>query len=308
MTDSNKKEIIQLIQTEVNRLGTASAVANKCGLSETTISQILSGKYHTKGDTAYYTIKSALGYEFSGDQNWIVVETTDYKTVTEALVFARKKGEFLGIANNAGSGKTSITKDYVAGAAGQKMWHISCRRWNEKRFLIEVVNAIGADIPRGYHSADDLIESICETFNRFAEKGYKPQLIIDQANSLKPGALQAFIYIYNACERRLSVVIAGTDNLEHEIKKGARLLRNGYDEIGSRFQRFLHLTGATLADCIKICDANGITSKDLQKEIFNRCNPTQVQLSDGRSVRVIKDLRELKRIIVVTNEKIENGN
>jgi hypothetical protein len=90
----------------------------------------------------------------------------------------------------------------------------------------------------------------------------------------------------------------GTENLEYEMKKGVRLNRLGFDELESRFGRtYKHLIGLTLADCRKVCEANGLTDKALQEATFRECNPVKVNLSDGKRIDVIEDVRRLKRII-----------
>jgi hypothetical protein len=144
-----------------------------------------------------------------------------------------------------------------------------------------------------------MITSISETFKRMAH--LKPELILDQANSLRSSSLRTLIHLFNECEDILGLVIIGSDNLEHEIKRGVRLNKLGYDEIDSRFGRkYIHLIGATQADVRKICEVNGITDKDTQERIFADCEPIKKELKDSdnvKSIRVVEDIRRLKRLI-----------
>jgi hypothetical protein len=138
-----------------------------------------------------------------------------------------------------------------------------------------------------------------------------PLLIVDQANSLKPSALRSHIYLFNECEDKLGLVIIGTENLEHEIKKGVRLNKPGYDEFDSRFGRtYIHLIGATLSDTRKICEVNGVTDRDVQKKIFEKCQPTKTMVGDDdnqKTIYVVEDIRRIKRLVKSERLKMKHN-
>ncbi len=126
---------------------------------------------------------------------------------------------------------------------------------------------------------------------------YKPLLIIDEADKLRPAALRSLIPIYNELEEQLGMVIMGTDNLEKEVKRGVRFDKKGFDEIDSRFGRnFIHLVGATQKDVADICAANGITDTVLQTSIFKECEPRQIMVQNQPRT-VVEDLRRVKRAV-----------
>jgi len=297
LNQTQKTEILQLVEAEKERLGNYRAVAKKCGISETAISLLRKGTYGAEGDDVYYTIGRILGYEFDSS-NWTIADTiTNYTIVTDVLTDAKSESMFMGIAHKAGSGKTASSDMFFNQNKRNGVFKVNAKEWNAHMFLIEVAKEIGADIPKGsYVKVNALIESIAETIKRIAH--IKPLIIIDQANSLKPSALRTFIHLFNECEDILGLVILGTDNLETEIKRNVRLNKTGYDEFDSRFGRtYIHLIGATLADTRKICEVNGITDRDLQKTIFEKCEPTKMTLEDGNSIRVIEDFRRIKRLV-----------
>jgi len=297
LNQTQKTEILQLVEDEKERLGSYRAVAKKCSISETAISLLRKGTYGAEGDDVYSTIGRALSYEFD-ITNWVIADTiTNYTIVTDVLADAKEESMFMGIAHRAGSGKTASSDMYLNLNRRNGVFKINAKEWNAHMFLIEVAKEIGAEIPKGsYVKVNALIESISDTIKRIAH--VKPLIIIDQANSLKPSALRTFIHLFNECEDILGLVILGTDNLETEIKRNVRLNKTGYDEFDSRFGRtYIHLIGATLSDTRKICEVNGITDRDMQKTIFEKCEPTKMTLEDGKSIQVIEDFRRIKRLV-----------
>jgi hypothetical protein len=295
LTNVQKNEIVALIESEKKRLGSAAAVAKKCKVSETAISQLTNGKYPTKGDDIYETIALALGYDFGGN-NWNIAETTNFHIVSQVLNDAKTESMFMGISYKAGSGKTSTANVFYRENKHNGVFKIDCKEWAGHTFLTEIATQIGAEIPKGYAKTNVLIENIAAAVKKIAR--LRPLIILDQANSLKSSALRSLIHIFNECEDVLGLVIIGTENLEYEIKRGVRLNKAGYDELDSRFGRkYISLIGANLNDARKVCEANGITDRDLQKRIFDECEPTKTLLSDGRRIEVIEDMRRLKRVI-----------
>lgn len=295
MTQEQKNEILELIEAEKIRLGSYRAVANKCKLSEATISQLRKGSYAAEGSDVYDTIALALGYEFDAG-NWNIAETTNFRIVTEVLRDAKDESMFIGISHKAGSGKTSAANVFLRENKRAGVFKVDCKEWSGRVFLTEIAREIGAETPKGYASTNALIDCVCDTFKKCAR--IRPLLIVDQANSLRASALRSLVHIFNQCEDILGLVILGTDNLEYEIKKGVRLNRAGYDELDSRFGRkYINLIGSNLADTRKICDANGISNKEVQKRIFDECEPSKIALSDGRRIDVVEDMRRLKKVI-----------
>lgn len=295
MTDKQKKEILELVEVEKERLGSYRAVAKKCGLSEATISQLRKGTYLAEGDDVYETIAVRLGYDFDNGA-WKIAPITNFKIVYQTLADAKNESMFIGISHKAGSGKTVTSDAFLADNRSKKVFKLNCKEWGARTFLNKLAHEVGADIPKGYITSSDVIEAISETIKSMA--GHKPLIVLDQANSLKPAALRSIIHIYNENEDILGMVILGTENLEYEIKRGVRLNKMGYDEVDSRFGRvYVHLIGASLSDTRLICEANGITDKALQKNIFDECAPATITLADGASIKAVEDIRRIRRII-----------
>ncbi|MDR1865970.1 MAG: ATP-binding protein [Bacteroidales bacterium] len=295
-----KKEILQLIEDEKQRLGSYRAVASKCKISEAAISQLRKGSYAADGDDIYRTIGLSLGYSFAdADDTWRLAETSNYLMVTQVLEDARNECLCIGISHKAGSGKTSASSAYLNAHRREGVFKINCMEWTAVPLLSEIAREIGAEVPRGYSSnISGMITGIATAIKAMRVRGIRPLIILDQANSLKQSAFRSLIHLDNKCEDLTGVVILGTENLEYAIKRGVRLFHDGYDEFDSRFGRkYIHLSGAPLSDVRKICEVNGITDREQQKRIFDECEHARITLDDGRRIEVVEDIRRLKRIV-----------
>lgn len=293
MTQVQKNEIISLIETEITRLGSANRVANKCGVSAATISQMRSGKYEELTDQIWVKVANELGYS---NDTWQMVETTNLRMMLKVLQDAKKESMFFALSDPAGTGKTATLRYYTETNITNAVYYIQCREWSKRDFLTNLCKQLGIDIAyKGFLKLDDLSDLVISFFQ--ARRQQKPLLLIDEADKLKPAALRFLIPLYNMCEGFLGCVISGTDNLEKEIKKGVRFNAKGYDEIDSRFGRsFVHLIGNTMADVTKICTANGITAPESIKKVWQECEPKS-RIFNNRNLNIITDLRRLKRIV-----------
>ena len=298
MTNVQKSEILQLIEDEKERLGSYRAVATKCKLSEATISQLRKGTYAAEGDGVYDTIAKALGYTFDVEK-WYITETKNFRDIIQVLEDAKSKRMFMAISSNAGSGKTAATEYYHSENKKNRVFKLNCKEWTARACLEDITNQIGLELPKEYTSIPKRIVNISNFFRKIADK--KPLLIIDQANSLHFSALKTLIHIENETNRYgrvLGIVLLGTENLESQIKRGIRLNKDGCDELESRFGRnYIHLRGADLNDVRIICNENGITDKDLQKQIYIECAKSRVTLPNGMQISVVEDMRRLERVI-----------
>jgi DNA transposition AAA+ family ATPase len=287
MHDIQKIGLIQALRQNITALGSQSAAARKCGVSDAVITQILNGTYAAKGDDMYYKIAAAIGYSFT-EGGWATVETRNYMMVRTVLDDARQNAQFKAISERAGSGKTTTTKLF-ARENPTAVFRLECREWSRGRFMEALMKALGLPLT---NNVDDFIESISSFFKRKGAE--RPLLIIDEADKLKPAALRLLIPLYNECEGELGVVICGTDNLEKEIKRGVKYAQKGFDELFSRFGRsFVHLVGEDLQSVRAICKANGITDPSVCKRIFESCE-VNTRLVGNAYEKTVNDLRQLR--------------
>ncbi|MEQ1733658.1 MAG: ATP-binding protein [Bacteroidia bacterium] len=286
-----KAELISLVKSEIEKLGSASAVARKCKISDTAMSQYLNGKYGADVEQLENTIRAALNY--TAPSSWNIAMTRDMQIVHNTLAMSKAESMFVGISEKAGAGKSTGINSYMVGKPN--VYLIRCREWTGRMFLDEVMRVLGIDIPKGYVTIDTKISMLCKYFTDRSAK--KCQLLIDEADKLRPTALRILIPLYNECEDVLSVVISGTENLKKEIKRGVDYSRKGYDEIDSRFGRFYHsMNGADIADVKLICHANGLTDAEKIQTVWSNCPKVRKQIQ-GKDINMVVDMRLLKRLI-----------
>jgi type II secretory pathway predicted ATPase ExeA len=206
------------------------------------------------------------------------------------------------ISNKAGSGKTETMQDIFNRDKTGTIVLIQAEEWTARQFLLKIIEKTTGAV-KGYHSISQLTDLVVSYFNGLSLQ--HPVLMIDEADKLKPSALRVLIPIYNRTEHRLGAMIAGTENLEKELKKGVELKRKGYDELDSRLGRsFIHLKGASEADVNAICAANGIISPEKQAYIWGQLEKVKKQVKvrtkqgeRDTMVEFVEDFRRLMRLI-----------
>lgn len=302
LTIQEKQQIISLIEQKKINLGSYDAVANYCSISAATVTQLRKNKYQAEGDDMWLDVGLKLGFKQAssqGNSNWIIVPTKDYKLLRTVAIDAKNKSLFIPISDVAGMGKTACLKAISEEMAQHNTFYIRCWDWGKKEFLFNLCKCLGIDAGRGFKTPNDLLVLVIDFFKSRATQ--KPLLIIDEADKLKASALRFLIPLYNECEDMLGCLIAGTENLEKEIKRGVRYQAKGYDEIDSRFGRkYIKLLGCTEGEAKEICTANGLLNDAAIKEIIEECKPVRKFIKvQGReqSIRVITDLRRLKRLV-----------
>lgn len=290
MTNTQKNEVVDLIRIERERLGSNARVARKASVSEATISQMVNTNWELIAESMWQKVGDALGYKPNG---WQIVETNSMRVLWGTLEAAKRESMFIGLAGDAGLGKSTGLKAY-ANANSNTVFYLECREWAKREFLLNLARSIGADVSEG-NSNDTLIQSVVQFFRQ--RRATRPLLILDQANSLKAAALRSLIMIFNGTEDDLGMVIAGTPHLEKMMHADARRDKPGGKELLSRFGRkLLSLTGSTMADVQAICQANGISDAATARAIFAECEPVS-RMAGRQSVKVVEDLRRVKRCI-----------
>ena len=309
LSNEEKQQIISLIETKKKNVGTYEAVANFCKVSPATITQLRKNQYQAEGDDMWLQVGIELGFKQAATQNnstWVVVPTKDYKLLRTVAIDAKNKSLFIPISDVAGMGKTACLKAISVELAEHNTFYIRCWDWGKKEFLFNLCKCLGIDAGRGFKTPNDLLILVIDFFKGRATQ--KPLLIIDEADKLKGSALRFLIPLYNECEDMLGCLIAGTENLEKEIKRGVRYQAKGYDEIDSRFGRkYIKLLGCTINDVKKdvcevrnICRANGCVDEVVISGIIEECKPIRKLIkveNKEQSIRVITDLRRLKRLV-----------
>ncbi|MDD2984701.1 MAG: ATP-binding protein [Crocinitomicaceae bacterium] len=294
MESQQKTQIAELIKLEKSRLGSFAAVAKKCKVSEATISLMRNLNGDQLTESLWLQVANSLGYK---SDNWNIARTTrDYLYVNQLCANAKEKSMFVMISEVAGSGKTTGLEQFCIENAAQASYYIKAREWSAKVFMQRLLDMLGVGEPRGYHTADELIDVMVA--NLTPKRNLKPIICIDETDKLKPAAKRILIYLFNEFEDQISLVIAGTENLKKEIEAGVKYAKKGYDEIESRFGRvYIPMIGSNKKDVFAICEANGIKDNFIKGEIWKEVGTKYKEKTDGRSELVCSDLRRLKKII-----------
>lgn len=285
------------ITVEIEKIGSQNKVAKKCGISATALSQYMTGTYGADVKALENKIKIGLGL-ISKNTAWHIARTMDVEMVHFSFEIARERSRFFAVSEKAGSGKSACIESYSEEKKG--VFVIRAREWTGSMFLAELMRVLGIGMPRGYVTMDTKINEICKYIKERSEQ--KLQILIDEADKLKPSALRTLIPLYNECKGILSVVIAGTENLKKEIKRGVEYSRKGYDEIDSRFGRvYMGFSGASKGDVIKICESNGVEDTNKIEEIWTKCDKIRKKIKDGDreiDIQVVADMRQLENLII----------
>lgn len=294
MENQQKQRIVEQIEAEKQRVGSYNKIATRACVSPATISQMINGNWELITDKLWSQVAAVVNYGFAG--NWNYVVTTNYRDATKAIELAHNDCLFLGIAADAGAGKTVALESYVT--KNHNTYYISAREWAKREFLRNLATSLGLKAVY-YHTGNQLETQIIDYFVKNSAR--HQLLIVDQANSLKLSAIKFFIHLYNAMKGKMGIVMVGTEALEEKIKRGVHNKTNGFDEVDSRLGRnFIHLIGNTSKDVANICAANGIEDKTAIRKIFSEAYPESVTVGDDenrRTIRVVKDTRRIERII-----------
>lgn len=296
LTKYQKRQILEAIDREKSSLGSYNKVATKIGVATATITNNMRNedRWELVSDSIWAKAATAVGFTFE-KQSWNIVDTTNSRMMESVLNLAKSDSMFIAISEKAGSGKSAGIKKFKLEDQTNDVFAIECQEWTKKQFMLNLSQSLGISL-----KAQDTLSignQIVEFFKERASVG-KPLLILDEADKLRPSALRYIIQFYNALEDESGLVICGTDNLEKEIKRGVQKATKGYDEIDSRLGRkFIHLIGITYDDCVNICTENGVTEPSIISKIWDEAEPKD-RLVSGKYIKVVSDLRRLKRIIL----------
>lgn len=250
---NDKSKIKESLQSYCERYGSQNkAAASLNGVSSATISQVLNDNWDLINDKMWMSIAAQIGFK---KDEWVVVETRDFKLMTSILEDSKENHIVSAICGEAGTGKTEAIKNFVA--ANKNTFVLNCNEyWNRKLFLVELLQQMGRDA--GGFTVGELMNEIV----RGLKTTQNPIIIMDEADKLSDQVLYFFITLYNQLEDHCGIILCATDNLEKRIKKGLRLNKKGYKEIFSRIGRkFINLRGVSSVDIQAICMANGIENK-----------------------------------------------
>jgi DNA transposition AAA+ family ATPase len=278
MDNLTKQKIAEKLQQYCTRKGSQNKAANSLkGVSASTVSHVLNGDWQLIKDEMWRSIAAQTGFKWD---NWVAVETRDYKLLTGLLTDAQDNALVLAITGEAGTGKSFAARNYIEGNSNAYL--LCCAEyWNRKMFLAELLTTMGRDCS-GYRVSEMMTEAV-----RCLKQAESPLLILDEADKLSDQVLYFFITLYNQLEDHCGLILCATDHLAKRILRGRRQNKKGYKEIFSRIGRkFIELKGLGAADIAAVCRANGVEAPAIIKEV--------VEDSEGDMRRVKRKVHAIK--------------
>lgn len=271
MDNTTKYSIAFKLREYINTHGSQNKAANSLkGVSSATISQMINDNWDLIKDDMWRNVSAQIGYT---DNEWVAVETRDFKALTHFLTDAQLHSNVYAITGAAGTGKTFTIRQYIA--KNKRAYTLCCAEyWNKKMFLQELLSAMGRD-----YAGSSIGEMMQEVVGEL-KRQQNPLIILDEADKLTDQVLYFFITLYNQLEDQAGIILCATNFLDKRIQRGIKLNKKGYNEIYSRIGRkCIELKGLTASDISAVCEANGIAGHvDLQNIIAD-------SMSDLRRVK-----------------------
>jgi DNA transposition AAA+ family ATPase len=202
-------------------------------------------------------------------KNWKLVTTDNFNTVQNVCNSARQRTTLLGIIGFAGAGKTTALQVYSQN--NENTYLVTCARtMKSKQFLTSIL----ASLDISFLASDyEMVQRIVIELNN--KKG--SLLIIDESSKLSPNALMYIQDIFDGIEGNSGIVIAGVEYLHDNIKKSAEKSKVGMPEFFSRVAKWKKLSLPTRTEIKTICEVNGITDKEIIKDITKFTNYREVR-------------------------------
>lgn len=262
-------EVVKLLNNYILRVGSANKAAKALGVSNGTISNMISGNHSKIAEQMWRKIGKLLSEYFTG---WVFVPTDNKDAIIQTFQHAARNAMVYGIIAPEGSGKDTAAKEYEQNS---NVFKVDCGVYlDNKSFLYELSKSMGIDTGG---------KSVYEMLNAIVDKCLKtdsPLIILNEVDKLSNSVLYFFITLYNKLEGKCGIVTLATSYFKTRIENGVNKNKRGFREIYSRYGKtFIELNVPTYSDIENICKANGITDKITIREIYN--------LSKG-DLRVVK--------------------
>ncbi len=278
VTETQKIEIRDALERYVRRYGSQKkAAASLKGISEGTLSTILTGKFGKIGDDMWSRLRSQVCPATAG---YRLAETGARMALLGYFQKMKEDSSVMWITGPAGVGKSTTAREYAE--RNQNVFLLTCSQdMHRSDFMRELSSAIGLD-----NAGMNIRESLYAIIRHLVTLD-RPLLIFDEADKLKDTVLLYFITIYNEMEDRCGIVFLSTDAIKRRIETGVSYNKIGYNELYSRIaRRFVPVRQASRQEVTDICHANGIEDRKAIQEVIDDAADAQ------------NDLRRVKRCII----------
>jgi hypothetical protein len=285
ITELQKQKIADKLANYVGKYESQARAANSLkNVSAATINHMLNGKWKLIKEEMWRNVAVQIGYS---DNDWVIVETRDFRIITDILKDSQENALVHAIIGEAGTGKTGAFEVYTSNH--KNAFHIKCAEyWNRKTFLQELLSALGRD-SSGYTLNEMMVECI-----RTLKMLDRPILILDEFDKVNDQILYFFITLFNTLEDICSIIICATNHLQKRIIRGVNINKKGFKEIYSRIGRkFIELKGLNTSDITQVCMANGIESREEIRSVIDD--------AEGDLRRIKKKIHAIKKMLNKAN-------
>jgi DNA transposition AAA+ family ATPase len=256
-------ELKQFIASEVSEIASKSSqekVSNRAGVSAATINHIINGKWSLIANEMWRKVQVKLNLK----DNWNTAVITNFKILTDLLTVTQKSSMSIGIAYNAGAGKSETYRNYERN--NRSVINVECKNtWSTKSYVKALLQAAGL-------TSEGTVEDMLQELTSHVMGLENPLFVIDQADKLKDKSFDLFMDMYNDMDGFCGFVISGVLALEKRVLKGVQRDKVGYAEFWSRIgKKFIKLDPLKLQDVEAICTANYLTDPDYIQYLHNTC-------------------------------------
>lgn len=251
MNTSDINRIVTALRDKLERTNTsANNAATQMGVSGALLSNMLNGKHDKISDRMWRTIGAWAGVETT---HWGIRETANLNSICHLCDDAKTHFRLLAVSDRTGLGKTTALK-YYAGR-NECTWYVLCTvTMTRMDFLSSIMRAMGIMGEGSIHQRTTaIIRHLLES-----ERGL---LILDDAGKLSDPCIRLIQVIYDACEFRAGIVLAGTEHMHRRISTAAQRDRLGFRELNRRIGYWHRLQPIGRQWLKAVCADYGITDQ-----------------------------------------------
>lgn len=241
MTKEIKDCIVEAARLYVVQKGISqNELQNRSGVSY--LSSMMNGVYTYKNsrsgemadiaDKWFYKLADYIGYKVSKDY-WPTVLTPQFKAIIAELKDAKEDARVRMLIGETGCGK-SYSIDRFRKNNPKGTYVVTCSGQSSVTSLVRhILQSLRMDF-RG--SNVFLLERIAAELRNQQLAGYKPILILDEAENLRVNTFQSIKTIYDHLKGHCGIVLIGTDQLIDTLETLYRKNAKGIPQFYSRFK------------------------------------------------------------------------
>jgi DNA transposition AAA+ family ATPase len=249
LTETQRKDILQALRKVRDEEGlTIQSLSEILGCSTSVVSTTLSEKYD--GDTDKYLL---IARDWMAERSSRLATPTGLYVKTEiatriltVCTLAWMSPAMAKIVTPSGCGKSAALQEF-ARQRGNKCAYFQAGEGSNTK--TGVVRALARAMPikiADHDSTADIIERISDRIAAYyqAGKGSHYCIIVDEATTLRPAAINVLRQFHDDLRTRACVILADTDRLDRALDMRRKTIAGGIEQLTSRFGPVMTIGGA----------------------------------------------------------------